>query len=119
METGLERKIAGHNKMESQGTPRPRIWLRGARIAVVIIISLLIAGIFVKTRPKPQQKTVNKLGPLVDVIQIQKTSPNMIIEAYGTVRSGERLSLTAEISGSIVEMSPDFEEGVYFPKGSF
>ena len=118
METGLE-KIAGYNKMESQGTARPRIWLKVARIAVVITISLLIATIFVKTRPKPQQKTVNKLGPLVDVIQIQKTSPNMIIEAYGTVRSGERLRLTAEISGSIVEMSLDLEEGAYFPKGSF
>jgi len=118
METGLD-KMAGHDKMESQGASKPRIWLRVARIAVVIIISLLVGAILVKTRPKPQQKTVNKLGPLVDVIQIQKTSPNMIIEVYGTVRSGERLILTAEISGSIIEMSPDFEEGVYFPKGSF
>ena len=105
--------------MESRERSGPGLWLRIARIVVVVVVSLVVAAAFVRSRPKPRQKAVKRLPPLVDVIQARETSPRMVIEAYGTVRSGERLKLTAQVSGTIVKMAPDFEEGAYFPRGSF
>ncbi|MBW1739263.1 MAG: HlyD family efflux transporter periplasmic adaptor subunit, partial [Deltaproteobacteria bacterium] len=93
--------------------------IKGLRIAFVLVISLAVAIFFVKTRPHPRQKTVKDVVPLVETIEVRKTSPNMIVKTYGTVRSGENLSLTAEVKGKIVKMAPGFEEGGYFRKGSF
>jgi RND family efflux transporter MFP subunit len=93
--------------------------IKGLRIAFVLVISLAVAIFFVKTRPHPRQKTIEDVVPLVETIEVRKTSPNMIVKTYGTVRSGENLSLTAEVKGKIVKMAPGFEEGGYFRKGSF
>jgi len=96
-----------------------RIFIKGLRIALVLIVAGAIAAVLIKMRPHPTRRTVVNPVTLVETIKAHKTSQNMIIRAYGTVRSGENLSLTAEVRGRIVEMSPDFEEGIYFPKGAF
>ena len=84
-----------------------------------MIISGAIAGVLIKLRPHPTRQNVVRTATLVEVIRAHRTSQNMVIRAYGTVRSGENLSLTAEVRGKIVEMAPDFEGGIYFPKGTF
>ena len=105
--------------VESQNKNNLHPAIKGLRIALVLVISLAVAVFFIKTRPHPRQKTVEDVVPLVETIEVRKTSPNMIVKTYGTVRSGENLSLTAEIKGKIVKMAPGFEEGGYFRKGSF
>ncbi len=105
--------------MESRDKNKLHPVIKGLRIAFVLIISLGVAAFFIKTRPHPGQKTVKNVEPLVEVVEVRKTSANMMIQTYGTVRSGENLSLMAEVKGRIVKMAPDFEEGSYFPKGSF
>jgi len=96
-----------------------KVFIKGLRIVLVLIIAGAIAAVLIKMRPHPTRRTVVNPVTLVETIKAHKTSQNMIIRAYGTVRSGENLSLTAEVRGRIVEMSPDFEEGIYFPKGAF
>ncbi len=105
--------------VESVNKNTGRIFIKGLRIALVLIIAGAIAAVLIKMRPHPTRRTVVNPVTLVETIEAHKTSQNMIIRAYGTVRSGENLSLTAEVRGRIVEMSPDFEEGIYFPKGAF
>lgn len=89
------------------------------RIFAVLILSLSVAAMLIKMRPRPARQTVERPAPLVEAVKVHKNSENMIIQAYGTVRSGEILNLTAEVRGKIVEMAPSFEEGNYFPKGAF
>lgn len=105
--------------MGSKDSSKTRKSIKVLRIVFVLIVSLAVALIFVKTRPRPKQKIVENLGPLVEVVEVRKASLPMIIEAYGTVRSGENLSLTAEVSGKIVKTAPGLEEGAYFSKGAF
>jgi len=105
--------------MESQDKKGPPIWVRVLRVFLVLALSLAIAALFLKNRPRPGQKTVQKRAPMVEVVPAHETSPHMIIEAYGTLRSGENLNLTAQVGGEIVEMADPFEEGVYFPEGAF
>lgn len=105
--------------METQHDSKDRKLIKALRIVFVLILSLVIALIFVKTRPRPKQEIVENLDPLVEVVEVRKISSPMIIEGYGTVRSGENLKLTAEVSGKIVETAPEFEEGAYFTRGAF
>ncbi len=88
-------------------------------IALVFFISFSMAQKLIAMKPKPKRHVLENVAPLVETLRVQKTSQNMIIQAYGTVRSGEILSLTAEVRGKIVEMASEFEEGGYLPKGSF
>ncbi|OPX36944.1 MAG: hypothetical protein B1H12_06010, partial [Desulfobacteraceae bacterium 4484_190.2] len=105
--------------VESVNKNTDRIFIKGLRIALVLIIAGAIAAVLIKSRPHPKRRTIVNAVSLVETIKAHKTSQDMIIRAFGTVRSGENLSLTAEVRGRIVEMSPDFEEGIYFPKGAF
>lgn len=89
------------------------------KVVLVLLISLAVAAILIKTRTRPQREEVVYNGPLVEVIEVRHTSQNMIIRTYGTVRSGEDLNLTAEVGGMIVEMAPELEEGAFFHKGDF
>jgi len=105
--------------VEPQDKNKVHRLIKGLRIFVVLAVSMAVAAFFIKTRPHPRQKTVEDVVPLVETVVAQKISPNMIVKAYGTVRSGENLILTAEVGGKIVEMAPGFEEGGTFRKGSF
>ena len=82
-------------------------------------VSLAVAILFIRTRPHPRQKIAEEVVPLVEMVEARRISPHMIVKAYGTVRSGENLILTAEVKGKIIEMAPGFEEGGTFLKGSF
>ena len=106
-------------KVRSEKKNTGRIFIKGLRIALVLIISGSIAAILINIRPHPTRRTVAHPVTIVEAIKAHKTSQRMLIRAYGTVRSGENLSLTAEVRGKIVEMAPDFEEGIYFPKDAF
>lgn len=105
--------------MESRKKNNLHLVIKGLRIVIVLVVSMAVAVLFIKTRPHPRQKIAEDVVPLVETVEARKISPNMIVKAYGTVRSGENLILTAEVKGKIVEMAPGFEEGGTFPKGSF
>jgi RND family efflux transporter MFP subunit len=94
-------------------------FIKALRIALVLIISVAVAAFLIKMRPRPMRQKVQHPPVLVETIEVEETTQNMIIRNYGTVRSGETLDITAEVRGTIVEMASSFEEGDYFPKGAF
>jgi len=100
-------------------TNTPSRFMKGLRIALVLIISGAVATFLIKMRPRPMRQAVRHLPVLVETMEVREITQNMIIRNYGTVRSGETLEITAEVHGKIVEMAPNFEEGEYFPKGAF
>jgi RND family efflux transporter MFP subunit len=93
--------------------------MKGLRIALVLIISGIVATFLIKMRPRPTRQTVQHPPVLVETTEVRAITQNMVIRNYGTVRSGETLAITAEVRGKMVEMAPNFEEGEYFPKGAF
>ena len=105
--------------MSSQKETKPKKRKNLLWIFFILIIAVFLAVFLIKAGPKPKRETVQNLPPLVEVIEAQETSEHMTIHTYGTVRSGETLSITAEVRGKIVEMAPNFEDGGYFSKGAF
>lgn len=89
--------------------------------------ALLIVGIFAVTiggaiglsqlKPPPETKDLSDVDPLVEVLQLQKMSASFQISSQGTVRPRTQTVLSAEISGSIVSISPKFIPGGVFEAG--
>ncbi len=95
-------------------TVRPR------KIAVPVL--LLLAGaaltfLLVSSRKPPRQKTVERLGPLVEAVAVHPADVPVIIRGTGTVRSPRTVQLIPQVSGRIVHVSPAFVQGGYFRAG--
>ena len=89
---------------------------------------VLIASIFVvaiggafglsKMKPPPETKDVADVDLLVDVLLLEQTVANLTVRSQGTVRPRTETILSAEISGSIVSISPKFIAGGVFARGA-
>jgi RND family efflux transporter MFP subunit len=49
-------------------------------------------------------------------MEAKASSPEMVVSSYGTVRPAESLNLVSEVKGTVVDLSPNFEEGDFFRK---
>jgi RND family efflux transporter MFP subunit len=88
---------------------------------------LLVTGIFAATilgavalqslRPEPEKKDVENLVLLVDVLELESTTEGFEIRSQGIVRPRTQTVLSAEVSGSIVDISPKFIAGGVFRAG--
>jgi len=88
---------------------------------------LLIAGIFAaaigiaaglsQMKPPPETKDIPDVAPLVEVLPLDESSESFRIASQGTVRPRTETVLSAEVSGSIVSISPKFIAGGVFAAG--
>jgi hypothetical protein len=67
-------------------------------------------------RPAPPKKERVELDPLVEVLVLKEMTANFEVRSQGTVRPKTETILSAEVSGTITEMSPKFVAGGVFDK---
>lgn len=89
--------------------------------------ALLISGIFAgaaglsvglsQMKPPPETRDIPDVAPLVEVLPLQESTASFTIASQGTVRPRTETILSAEVSGSIVSISPKFIAGGVFVKG--
>lgn len=89
--------------------------------------ALLITGIFAvaiggagglsKLKPPPETTETADVDPLVEVLPLIAGSEQFSIASQGTVRPRTETTLSAEISGAIVQISPKFIAGGVFVAG--
>jgi len=89
--------------------------------------ALLIVGIFVvaiggsfglsQMKPPPETTDIPDMAPLVNVLTLEAIDTSFQIKSQGTVRPRTETILSAEISGSIVSISPKFVAGGVFQAG--
>lgn len=89
--------------------------------------ALLIAGIFIvaigvsfglsQMKPPPETTDIPDMAPLVNVLTLEAIDTSFQIKSQGTVRPRTETILSAEISGSIVSISPKFVAGGVFQAG--
>ena len=82
--------------------------LIGAIVAVIVMSSM---------RPEPPKRERVELDPLVDVIVLENMTTNFEVHSQGTVRPKTETILSAEVSGTIVSISPKFVAGGVFQSG--
>ncbi len=90
------------------------------RIIIIVLIGLGTYGIanqMIKSKEKAKSKKIEKVVPLVDVVERSVGEYQLEVESFGTVRSYFETSLTPEVSGQITSVSPSFRVGEMVAEG--
>lgn len=85
----------------------------------LLIVGILLGAVVVfvglsALRQPPAKKDVEKLAPLVEVIELTPMRASFRIDSQGTVRPRTETVLSSEVSGTIVELSPKWIAGGVF-----
>lgn len=87
------------------------------RILLVVgipLLALAAAGIMMSLRQEPPKKDRAEPDPLVEVVELEKMTANFEVRSQGTVRPRTETILSAEVSGTITQISPKFVAGGVF-----
>jgi len=93
------------------------------RVKRVSLIFAIVIGAFgaafalSNLKPPPQKESENDLALLIDVQTLESGSYKFTIESQGTIRPLTETILSAEVSGSIISVSPKFIAGGVFAAG--
>jgi len=94
--------------------PVHRKWIL---IPGIVVGAAALAVAVSQLKPEPQKKDDEKLDLLVEVVPLEVSTESFKIRSQGTVRPRTQTILSAEISGSIVSISPKFIAGGIFQEG--
>lgn len=85
---------------------------------LILVLALLVLGTgiltavrFIKTRPKPPQRTPAVIAPLVETVAVTSGEETVVIRALGTVVPARQTQIRAEVSGVVREIAPGFLPG--------
>lgn len=85
---------------------------------VVLAIGIGLGKFLLATGPEPEKQRVNNPSPVVEVQNLKLEDYAVTINASGTVRAQTQTNIVAEVSGKVLEISPQFQEGSYFDRGA-
>jgi RND family efflux transporter MFP subunit len=94
-----------------------RKYKRMALVAGILVVSIAAMLALSSLKPEPPKKEVATLELLVDLIELELTTVYFEIDTQGTVRPRTQTIVSAEVSGSIVDISPKFIAGGVFEAG--
>ena len=77
-------------------------------------LAIVAAIAMVSLREEPAKKERVELDPLVDVLVLESMTTNFSVRSQGTVKPRTETVLSAEVSGTIVSISPKFIAGGIF-----
>jgi RND family efflux transporter MFP subunit len=84
----------------------------------ILFIGFTTIALIFTTEPTAQQSGATKqTAMLVDVVTVQKGNYKPIINATGTVRPSQDLSISPKVSGEVVKLSNSFKPGGFVKKG--
>jgi len=86
-------------------------------ILIITSIVIVIALVAYKNSQRAERKPESTQAILVDTVEAEVVSLNLIVSSQGTVRPRTETTLVAEVSGKIVSISADFVAGGFFHEG--
>jgi RND family efflux transporter MFP subunit len=92
-----------------------RYLLPAGLIVVSVLVVMTLVGIAKSKRP--ERKEEEQSAVLVDAIDAEVRSLNLVVTSQGPVRPRTETTLVSEVSGKVVSVSPNFVAGGFFRKG--
>lgn len=89
----------------------------------IVLPLAIIAGAFalgkmiLATGPEAKKRPVQPRVTTVETMQVKPQDYPVVITASGIVQTSTQTTVASEVSGKIIEVSPNFQEGAYFDKG--
>ena len=96
--------------------PRNDKKMRKLLIFGILAAAVAVVVVMTNMRPVPPKKERVELDPLVEVLVLEAMTANFEVRSQGTVRPRTETILSAEVSGTITDMSPKFVAGGVFEK---
>lgn len=85
---------------------------------ILVLASLVVARILIRTAPRAERKQPPKMAPLVDTERLQASGQTVVLQLTGIVMPAEDILLRARVSGEIVAMAPEFIDGGHLEQGT-
>ncbi len=92
-------------------------YLKIALPIIIIAIGVFIAQQMLINSPKAKRKPVITQPPLVHTLQVQPQAVRIPVYSQGTITPSTSINLSTEVTGRIIEVSPQFTNGSFFKKG--
>ena len=89
------------------------------RILLVLgipVLAIIVVVLMVSMKPEPPKKDRVELDPIVNVIELELMTARFEVRSQGTVRPRTETILSAEVSGTIIDISPKFVAGGVFQR---
>ena len=86
-------------------------------IGGIIVSAVGIAVLMANMKPEPPKKERAEIDTLVDVLVLETMTADFSIRSQGTVRPRTETALSAEVSGTVISISPALIAGGVFAKG--
>jgi RND family efflux transporter MFP subunit len=83
----------------------------------ILISAFALMAVLSQFKPEPPKQESENLDLLVETLTLELSTESFRIYSQGTVRPRTQTVLSAEVSGSIVSISPNFIAGGAFEKG--
>lgn len=95
--------------------------VRRVLIGLSTVAVLLVGVMGMKTlqdlREPPQRQVVENPGPVVRVVRVQPRDVPLSVAGFGTVRAKHVWRIAPEVSGTIVDLSPQLRAGLHVRRG--
>jgi len=84
---------------------------------LVIALAVAVAYFFYLNKPDVEKQVPDFLPPLVRVLTVEFTDLQYTVKSQGTVTPRTESQLVPEVSGRVIEVSPQFASGGFFEAG--
>lgn len=108
--------MSEENQKETHGGFKGRFKRALPILAVIAGTGMLLAFLFA-LMPEPDKKPPETPVPLLEAIRVQPESLQLTVHSQGTVLPRTETMLVSEVTGQIIEVSPNLHAGGFFEKG--
>ncbi len=95
-----------------------RTWIRILLPLLIIAIALAIAAAMLRSRSELPRRERQETIPLVDVMVVRPGPVAVTIHSQGTVRAQHEIDLVSEVSGRVIDVAPELQEGAQVTRGT-
>ena len=95
----------------------PRILLMIVVPLIIVVIAVFGAYVLISMKAEPRRSVPVAKPPLARTQKVHFESVALTIQSQGTVNPKVESQLISEVSGSVIEVGSNFEEGSFFEKG--
>ncbi|MBN1774084.1 MAG: efflux RND transporter periplasmic adaptor subunit [Deltaproteobacteria bacterium] len=97
-------------------TPSRRVVLLRFAVQLLLAAAVVYAGIhfaqeLIRTKPKVGRRTPPRTALLVEVVEVERSSERVVLDAQGTVGPSRELELHARVAGEVVEVAAELVPG--------
>ncbi|MAS94352.1 MAG: efflux transporter periplasmic adaptor subunit [Verrucomicrobiales bacterium] len=97
--------------------PRMKLAFRIIAPLLIVAIGVFVARHFILSKPEPRTFSAPEEVTRVDATRLKKENFQVFLQTQGTVRPRTTSNLIPEVSGRVIEISPNFRDGGFFEKG--